>query len=341
MADDQPEHTKRPLTARQLAAMIGVSQSAVSRAFTPGKSISPDLRERILRSAQEFGYQPNAIASMLTTRRTNIVGIVVADVHDTFYAALIESLTQRLQKVGLQSLLFNVSQESSIEEQLVAIRTYNVDAVVVVAATLLTEKELAWATQGRKAILLNRLSDGDITTICCDNTAGVRAVVDHFNDLGCKRIGYVSRGKRTAITMERQTAFLTRIAELGLRLAGTVETEAFTYRCGWHGALKLVPEHPDAIFFTSDTLAFGGIDALRLEAGLRVPEDIAVAGMGDVRMAAWPSYALTTYTQPISEIVTKTIERLTAVDDLPHTHISIPGELIVRASTDPSKKRTL
>ncbi len=219
---DTDENSKHPLTARQLAGALGVSQSTISRAFTPGSSISPDLRERVLQSAREFGYQPNAIASMLTKRRTNIVGIVASDMRNPFYPGLIERLTQHLQRIGLQSLLFNVTPGASIEDQLVAIRTYNVDAVVIIAATVLSERSIAWATEGRRAILLNRLSDNDIATVCCDNTAGARAVVDHFHAIGCKKVGYVAGLTTTAIGIERRSAFVTRLAELGMRLAGVV-----------------------------------------------------------------------------------------------------------------------
>jgi DNA-binding LacI/PurR family transcriptional regulator len=324
----------RPVTSRQLAALIGVSQSAVSRAFTPGSSISADLRERILKSAREVGYQPNAIASMLTRRRTNIVGIVVSDIRNPFYPVLIERLTQELQRIGLQSLLFNMTPGARVEEQLVAIRTFNVDAVVIISATMLTERDLAWATEGRRAVLLNRQSMDDITSVCCDNTAGAQAVVDHLHAIGRRRIGYVAGLSKTAVGIERRSAFVTRLAELGMRLTGTVSYEAYSYEAGWHGALHLLDGNPDAIFFASDILALGGIDALRLEAKVEVPAQIAVAGFDDIAMAAWPRYSLTTYRQPIKQLVDTVLELL-STEDTQIVHKSISGELIVRASTMP------
>jgi Transcriptional regulators len=140
---------RKPITARELARLMGVSQSAVSRAFTPGTSISPELRQRVLRAAEEFDYHPNAIASMLSTRRSNIAGIVVSEMQNPFYPTLIEKLSRELQRVGLQSLMFNITRGSNIEEQLVALRKYNVDAVVVISATVLSGASLCWATEGR------------------------------------------------------------------------------------------------------------------------------------------------------------------------------------------------
>ena len=168
---------RKPITSRELASLLGVSQSAVSRAFTPGASIAPEMRERILRYAQELDYHPNAIASMLSKSRTNIVGIVVSDMQNPFYPALIEKLSRGLQQIGLQSLLFTVTKGSNVEEQLLALRRYNVDAVIIVSATILSGAAISWATEGRAAILINRtILDAGLNCVCCDNVAGARAV---------------------------------------------------------------------------------------------------------------------------------------------------------------------
>ncbi|QYK43114.1 MAG: LacI family DNA-binding transcriptional regulator [Paracoccaceae bacterium] len=322
----------RPMTARQLAALIGVSQSAVSRAFTPGSSITPELRNRILGAARDYGYQPNAIASMLTKRRTNIVGVVVSDMQNPFYPALLAQLTQGLQGAGLQSLFFNIAPGASIEDQLHAIRTYNVDAVVIISATVLNARTMAWATEGRRAILLNRLGHDDITTVCCDNALGFRTLVDHLHQIGRRRVGYVAGLTGSTIGMTRRGAFTTRLAELGMRLVGTASYEAYTHDAGRRGTLDLLPQNPDAIVYASDILALGGIDAIR-DAG-RAGE-IAVTGFDDIPMAAWTGYALTTYRQPVPAIVAKTVELLVADDIGPPRQFTLPGELVVRASTAP------
>jgi DNA-binding LacI/PurR family transcriptional regulator len=306
-----------------------VSQSAVSRAFAPGGSISPELRDRILAAAREYGYKPNAIASMLTTRRTNIVGIVVSDMQNPFYPALIERLTQGLQSIGLQSLLFNITPGASIEEQLHAIRTYNVDAVVIIAATVLNAKALAWATEGRRAILLNRLGHDEITTVCCDNVAGAQELVDHLYETGHRRIAYVAGLTRTAIGMTRYSAFTARVAELGMRFVGAASREAYSYEAGWQCTLELLPQEPDAIFFASDILALGGLDAMRQHGR---HGEVGAVGFDDIPMAGWPGYSLTTYRQPIAALVARTIELLGEANPRPMLH-ALPGELVVRGST--------
>lgn len=333
----------RPITARELARLIGVSQSAVSRAFTPGSSISPELRQRILRAAAELDYQPNAIASMLSTRRSNIAGIVVSELQNPFYPTLIEKLSRRLQQAGLQSLMFNITRGSNVEEQLVALRKYNVDAVVVISATVVSGPSLRWATEGRAAVLVNRsIPEGGIATVTCDNVDGARTIANHFHEIGRHRVAYIGGLPHTSTNMERQGAFIRRVAELGMVLAGSISAGEYSFEAGYHAALELIATcRPDAIFFANDILAMGGMEALRDVAGLRIPEDIAVAGFDDIRMGHWPRFSLTTYSQPVDRLVGTTVDLITKQLADPHHPVStiqLSGELLVRRSTDATKR---
>jgi DNA-binding LacI/PurR family transcriptional regulator len=342
---DEAEHNngkgrRKPITARELARLMGVSQSAVSRAFTPGASIAPDLREKILRHAADVDYHPNAIASMLSRSRTNIVGIVVSDMRNPFYPALIEKLSRSLQKVGLQSLLFNITKGSDLEEQLSALRRYNVDAVIVISATILSGATLRWATEGRAAILINRVIEGgELSCVACDNIAGGYAIADHFYELGHRRVAYVAGLSHTSTNLERQNAFITRVAELGMMLGGRFDGGEYSYDAGRRAALDIASKDDiDAVFFANDILAAGGIDALRDEAGLRVPEDVSVAGFDDIAMASWPRYQLTTFRQPVDEMVALAVRMIgdgSCEPGRPATIRRLPGSLIIRKTTAP------
>lgn len=329
----------RPRTARELARLLGVSQSAVSRAFNSGSSISPELRQRILSAAEELDYHPNAIASMLSKRRSNIVGIVVSEMQNPFYPTLIEKLSRSLQQVGLQSLLFNITRGSIIEEQLVALRKYNVDAVVVISATVLSGEALRWATEGRAAVLVNRtIPDMNLTTVSCNNREGARAIADHFHALDRRRVAYVAGLPHTATNLERQNTFVTRVAEHGMRLTHCVPGGEYSYDAGYRAALEIAEGgQTDAIFFANDILAAGGFDALKEARGLRIPDDIAVAGFDDIALARWPRYSLTTFRQPVDGIVDMTVslvlEQLARPDLVPSQNV-LNGELIIRQSTD-------
>ena len=328
----------RPITARELARLMGVSQSAVSRAFTPGSSISPELRQRILRASHEMDYQPNAIASMLSTRRSNIAGIVVSELQNPFYPTLIEKLSRRLQQAGLQSLMFNITRGSNVDEQLVALRKYNVDAVVVISATVVSGPSLRWATEGRAAVLVNRsIPEGGITTVTCDNIGGARTIANHFHEIGRHKVAYIGGLPHTSTNLERQGAFIQRVAELGMVLTHSMSAGEYSFEAGYHAALELIAKsRPEAIFFANDILAMGGMEALRDSAGLRIPEDIAVAGFDDISLGHWPRFSLTTYSQPVDQMVATTVDLITrqlANPDHPVSTTQLSGELFVRHST--------
>jgi DNA-binding LacI/PurR family transcriptional regulator len=336
--DDVASLRRKPLTARELARLLGVSQSAVSRAFTPGSSISPELRQRILKAAAELNYHPNAIASMLSKQRSNIAGIVVSEMQNPFYPTLIEKLSRGLQQVRLQSLMFNITRGSNVEEQLVALRQYNVDAVIIISATVLSGASVRWAAEGRAAVLVNRkIPDLSVTSVSCDNVEGARAIADHFHALGRHRVSYVAGLAHTSTNFERQNAFVTRVAELGMRLVHCIAGGEYSYDAGYRAGLDIARgEDTDAVFFANDILAAGGFDALTEIAKLRVPEDIAIAGFDDIALTRWPHYSLTTFRQPVDAIVDKTVDLIMQqLSDatLPSSHNALSGELIIRHST--------
>lgn len=308
-----PRRGRQPVTARQLARKLGVSQSMVSRAFSPNASIAPAMRDKVMEAALALGYQPNVIARSLSTRRSNIVGIVMASMTNPFYPELLEQLTRALQEVGLQTLLFHAPPGEDVDSQLPLLLQYQVDAVIIASATISSAMARDWTATGRPAILFNRIIPGaDVTTVSCDNLAGGRAVADHLLDLGRRRIAYVAGRADTSTNAEREEGFVRRLQERGCPLHARAGAADYGYDEGYRATLDLAAAQPDAIFYANDITALGGMDALRQALSLRIPEDVAVVGFDDIAMAAWPSYALTTVRQPIGAMIEATVARLSA-----------------------------
>jgi DNA-binding LacI/PurR family transcriptional regulator len=338
--DDQEDILKRaerlPVTARQLARRLGVSQSTVSRAFSSHASIAPAMRQKVMDAALALGYQPNVIARSLSTRRSNIVGIVMASMTNPFYPELLEQLTRALQQVGLQTLLFHAPPGEDVDSQLPLLLQYQVDAVIIASATVSSAMAREWTATGRPAILFNRTVPGaGVTTVSCDNEAGGRAVADLLVRLGRRRIAYVAGRADTSTNADRERGFTERLRELGVPLHARAGGEEYSYEHGYAATLDLAPLAPDAIFYANDITALGGMDALRQELGLTIPGDVAVVGFDDIAMASWPSYGLTTVRQPISAMIEATVACL--VDNMrsagmAETHV-IDGPLVERAST--------
>ncbi len=331
------KRTEAPITARDLARMIGVSQSTVSRAFTPGASISPAKREQILRSAATLGYRPNAIASSLSKRSSKLVGIVLPDLRNPFYPGFLEKLLLALEEGGHYGLVINNLPGVNMDDQLAQLTQYNIDTVVIASARVSPETALNWSRNGRTALLFNRpVPDVPVAGVGCDNAAGARLIADHFHACGYRKIAYVAGPQDMPANMQRQTAFIARVAELGMTLSALAIGGRYGYDIGYKCGVEAARSGAEAIFFANDITAIGGIDGLRQVAGLRVPEDVAVAGFDDIAMASWPPYELTTLRQPLDEMITLAVEMLVnrkSAELLPPTLRIVPGDLIVRKTT--------
>ncbi|MFC4169959.1 LacI family DNA-binding transcriptional regulator [Teichococcus aestuarii] len=300
------------VTARDLARQLGVSQSMVSRAFSPGASIAPEMRARVLAAAEALGYRPNIIAASLSRRRSSIVGLVMGELANPFYPVVLEQLSQALQAAGFQTLLFTVPPGQEADAALPMLRQYHVDAVVVTSASLSSAGAAHWLGDGRAAVLFNRAAAGDtpLDSIACDNVAGGRMAAEALLRRGRRRPAFVAGRADTSTSREREEGFFAAFAERGLPPPLRVEAGGYSYGAGHRAALGL--GEADGLFFANDILALGGLDALRHVLGRRVPRDVSVIGFDDIPMAAWPAYDLATLRQPVAEMVAATVTLLRA-----------------------------
>jgi DNA-binding LacI/PurR family transcriptional regulator len=308
----RPKPIARGLTAQQLAKKLGLSQSTVSRAFTESASVRPKTRERVLKAANLLGYQPNIIARSLITRRTNLIAVVMANLTDPFYPLVLDQLAHRIQSSGRQLLLFIIPSGKHVDDVLPALLQYKVDAILITSATVSSRMATVCSSRGTPVVMFNRYVPGlKVAAVCCDNVAGSSAVADYFFNSGHVRPAYVAGESDVTTNLDRARGFSTRLQELGIKLHAHEIGGSFSYEAGYDAARRLVSlrQIPDSIFFASDVMALGGIDAIRA-AKRRVPEDISVIGFDDVPIARWPSYELTTIRQPIAQMVDCTAEIL-------------------------------
>jgi DNA-binding LacI/PurR family transcriptional regulator len=326
----------RGMTAQQLAKKLELSQSTVSRAFTHSASIHPETKELVMKAANSLGYQPNIIARSLITRRTNIVAVVMANLTDPYYPLVLEQLAQRIQANGRQLLLFLIPPGKHVDDVLPSLLQYKVDAILITSATVSSRMAAFCASQGSPVVLFNRYVPGlKVTAVCCDNIAGGRAVADYLWSNGHIRPAFVAAESDVTTNRDRAHGFFTRLQELGMSLHAHEIGGEFSYAAGYDAARRLIcqRQRPDSIFFASDVMAIGGIDAIRA-ANLRIPADISVIGFDDVPIANWPPYELTTIRQPITQMVDMTAEILgldtTAIKKPVHKIRFLKGILIER-----------
>jgi len=195
------EHTSRRATSIDVAKAAGVAQSTVSRAFK-GENVSPAVRQRVLQVAEQLGYQPSAIARSLSTQRTDIVGIVMADITSPFYPYVLDKFTQRLHEIGMRVLLFNTPPHRDVDEALPLVLQYQVDTMIITSATLSTAMSEECARLGIPVILFNRyVPNTQASAVCCDNVAGGRLVADLLLNRGHQRLAYITGLENTSTTM--------------------------------------------------------------------------------------------------------------------------------------------
>lgn len=295
-------------TSFDVAALAGVSQSAVSRAFTPGSSIAEETRQKVLEAAKKLNYVPNSIASSLTTKRTNIVALILGDMGNPFYVHTLHEFSRRLQAQGRQVLIFTVDRGTESDEAIMHLLAYQVDGVILTAAQLSTRMTSLCHERGIPIVLFNRYIPGsDASGVRCDNAAGGRLIAEAFLAAGARNFAMITGDPKGTTSQDRARGFVERLLEEGIRRADITSVEGqSSYEGAFNATLGLFTgrsRRPDAIYGINDIMAMGAIDALRYRLGIRVPEDIMLAGFDDIPEGRRAPYQLTTVRQPIGEMV--------------------------------------
>jgi len=303
-------------TSFDVAALAGVSQSAVSRAFTPGSSIAEETRQKVLEAALKLNYVPNSIASSLTTKRTNIVALILGNMANPFYVHVLHAFSRKLQAQGRQVLIFTVDQGAESDEAILQVLKYQVDGVILTAAQLSTRMTSICHERGIPIVLFNRYIPGsDASGVRCDNAAGGRMIAEAFLAAGARSFAMITGDPKGTTSKDRERGFAERLMESGIKRSEIVVMEGNTsYEGAFNATLRFFRDkdhrHIDALFGINDIMAMGAIDALRHRLGLRVPEDLMVGGFDDIPEGRRAPYQLTTVRQPIEQMVDESLAML-------------------------------
>jgi DNA-binding LacI/PurR family transcriptional regulator len=309
----------------------------VSRAFTPGSSISDETRARIMRAAKKLGYQPNLIARSLSTRRSNIIGVVIGSLENPFYAEVVKGLSETLAATGRHILLFAPSSGRPDEAEIEAFLSYQVDALILTARSPSPNLVLDCRRQGVPIVVINREATHiGVSTVHGQNRRGAETIAEFLIAGGHRRYAFIGGNRSSSISESRQVPFCERIRR-GTGDAVLVRYGDYTFAGGAAATRELLarPDRPDAIFCASDHMAFGALDVAEREYGLRRREDISIVGFDDVREARLPPYDLTTFSQPPEALAANAIQMVDAQlsrRGVPAERREVRGELIIRSS---------
>lgn len=307
------ESSTRVATSVDVAKIAGVSQATVSRAFNAESKLSPETRRRVLEVARSLGYYPNAIARSLVSRKTNIVGIIQMSGESPFYAYLISELVVAWRQRGYYSMMIRQEEGETGDETVLRALEYHVDGIVVTSIHDSQSVREACQRTGTPIMLLNRyIADISIDSVCCDNFGAGMMVAEYLYRKGHRRIACLMGDSEASTTRERLSGLRSFTQEHGMEMV-SIQYGRYTYKSGCDmckAMLSSCQVPPTAVFCSGDIVAFGAIDTLRYQLGMKIPEDISVIGFDDIPEAAWQAYNLTTVRQPYKELIDSTCQLL-------------------------------
>ena len=306
----------------EVARRAGVSITTVSRVLNPVSAypVAPATRRRVLAAASALQYSPSALARALVTRRSHMIGVLLGDIVDPYFAEIVRGIEDVARRAGYLVVVCNTGRDPGTERRYVtALREYRADAIIFLGGDIFDdqtrralERELASLADHGAVALAVAGDHADLPAIDIDHAAGAEEMVRYLVGLGHRRIGFISGPLMVSTSRYRRDGFLAGMAAAGLQSDLIVESD-FAYAGGQTAAASLLQlaQGPTALFAANDQMALGALAACR-SAGLRVPADVTVVGFGNTSAAEHAVPALTTVSMPRHQLG---VEAMQAVVD--------------------------
>lgn len=333
---------------KDVAEKAGVSLTTVSHVLnrTHIRSISEETRQRVLQAARRLNYQPNLHARRLALRRSNSVGLIISELSNPFFADVIQSFEKAASARGLDLLLFNTEYDPARIESGVHKMIMEKVRGVAVMTSMFDESLAQELIRNRMNVVL--LNPGPehprIRRILLDFSTGVSQAVDHLLQLGHRHFAVITGPLRSNSALRIRDTFVDVLARKGIRCGATVESD-YKVDAGASAVRSILaqPPIPTAILCGNDLTALGAISALQ-EAGIRVPEDVSVAGCDDVLFARLARPPLTTVSLPretLGKLAFETLEGMQRSSHKAAPELTVKTHLVIRKSTAPPRRKSL
>ena len=329
-----------PTSIHDVAARAGVSVATVSRSFTAPHAVRTQTRERVLAAAAALGYAPNRAARGLITGRTGNVGVIVPDLGNPYFHAVLQGAQARAREADYAVFVADGQESAAEEEALIRAMSKQVDGIAVCSSRL-APAQLAALDRSPTVVLLNRRIPGR-PAVNVDSAGGMRQAVEHLAGLGHTRVAFVSGPTRSWSNQQRLRGLRAAARTAGID-AVTIGPFAPQFESGVGAADRVLLTGATAVLAYNDLVAVGILRRLA-QLGIRVPEQLSVVGFDDIPLAAMVTPALTTVAAPTM------LAGATAVDALlrsldpdaagPAAEVQrLPAALVVRDSTAPPTAR--
>jgi len=329
-----------PTTLEDIARALKVSKMTVSRAINNHPEISRETRERILAVAQKMNYRPNQFARALTTNRSYLIGIVVPDLMHSYFAEICRGVELHARPAGYQNLICSTDEDPGKEMAEIEALVSRTDGLIVASA--LSEKETRLYRQlirdGGRIVLIDRLLEGlKVSAVVTDDVLVGKLATQHLIKLGHRRIGHL-RGTTASTSRQRFEGYMHAMSEAGLRVpAEAIRDCGFTEDDGYLAMKSWIADGglPSAIFAANDPAAIGAMTAFH-EAGINVPQDVAIVGAGRIHYGDMLRVPLTTVSWSTLEMgqtaANLLLESITEKAKPATRHVVVKPELVIRQS---------
>ncbi|WP_152360173.1 LacI family DNA-binding transcriptional regulator [Microlunatus speluncae] len=317
-----------------VAAAAGLSGSTVSRALSDPDKVNPATRDRVLKIAQEMGYEPNQSARSLTAGRTDLIGLLVPDIANPFFPPIIKAVQARALAKGKTVLIADIDERPADELQRARVMRKRSDGLLIASARTPQER-LADLVALQPVVFLNREVPGG-TSVIIDSADGMDQAVDHLAALGHRTIAYLNGPRRSWSNTQRQKAIKLACRRHGISMIefGPFEPQI---QSGVHAADLVLAGEATGVIAYDDLIALGVIARLT-ERGVRTGQDVSVIGVDDSPMSAMAYPTLTTVHVPGAEAGSAAVDALLALIDGadPGEVVRLETRLVVRSSTGPA-----
>ncbi len=325
-------------TIRDVAEEADVSVATVSRVLNGSDNVRESTEERVLDAAHALNYHPSETARNLRAQKTHTVGVLLPNMHGEFFAQITQGLDRRAREQGHHLLVSNSHTDESEAESVVRSLRGRVDGLIILWPRLSVHFLESLIPKRLPVVLLNTSAgQSRFKSLSFDNRDGAYAAVQHMADHGHERVAILTGGPENFDAQERLAGYRAAVDDFGLVADSSLEIEGdFTREMG-HAVvekfLSLDPR-PTALFVSNDSMALGALRGLH-EAGLRVPEDVALVGFDDIPTASYVTPSLTTVHAPTQELGEQAMDHLLAGlqdDELSPSHQTLETRLVIRES---------
>ena len=330
------------ITLEDIARQLDVSRVTVSKALRGHPDISSEMTKRVRKAADELGYSPNIIARSLSSRRSNMIGLVVPKIAHFFFGSVIESIYNTAFEHNVETIL-TVSQENAERERkhLQTLVSMRVDGIIISISQETKDLDIfRWIKQMRIPLLfLDRRPDPPLpgfSSVLVDDRGGTLRAIDHVVAIGYRKLGYIGGSPHINIGKERFAGFALGLEKHGIPLRNEwVIQGGFGRDDGYNGFMQLhrSGELPEFIFAVTYPVALGVYEAAKV-LGVRIPNDVDLMCFGDSDVSRFISPSLSCVNQPTLELGSKAVELMLAIIANPDTagdqHVTVPTDLILR-----------